>query len=271
MMNLKLFLSFLPAVITAIMCNCSPVPMLQSPRVKSNFSIGTNLIFDQYYVNWFVNAPISRNYGNHSSADTINRCWDYNVKEPHINPYWVKFGIHKRVEIGGMVLPYLWYGYIINGNLKVFLFEHGSPSYFRNVSYALFGGGNATRGEWDKETAAYIGAIFGTRHSGKHQEIEFILQPSYYQQKLHSYPDDGAQEIGNIDGLQLNFGTIFTPYKTDNSDMEIVIGGVYRYVKKNDWKMVYDNKVISNVKDVRLYTRWVAQVGVTINFKRNTD
>ena len=205
MAGFNIFFSVLLPAVTLLINSCAPTPMLQSPRVTSSCSIGPT-----WSAEWI---------GTDSGGIRI---------EPEFVPLNFSWGIAKRVEITALALPYLLYGYIINGQVKCFVNEYGRPSFFRNVSYAAVAGGHAIQGEWERDFAAYIGGIFATRHTGAHQELELIVLPSYYQaHRLTRYDGQPRRHFIN-DGIQCNFGTIFAPYHSGWFRVEFITGGVYR-------------------------------------------
>ena len=267
MTRLKTVVTFLSVICMAIIYGCSPAPLLQSPRVKSNAAIGSNFIFDGHYEKLYLNAPVQSIYG---GEDTIRRQWDYDEKYLHLNPYWLQFGIFNRVGIGGMLFPNL-KGYYVSGSVKVFLFDYGNPLYFRNVSCALFGGGYSEEYDRDREYSYHAGVIIGTRHTINHQEFEIILQPSFYKQKVDEYSYDDVTIEGDIDGIHVNFGTILTPWYNSRWGVDILIGGVYRWVRKNSWEFSYGKQTLLENAQVREYHSWVAQFGVSFNFNWGRD
>lgn len=149
----KYLTSFIIIVIITILCQCSPAPMLQSPRVKSNISFGISGIWDKY------------NGTNEENA--------YEIK-----PLNLKFGFFDRVDISGMYIPFN--HPVKYGNIKIFINEHGRPVLFKNISYALFSGIKVYGSDLYSEKNAYIGTILATRHRFDHQEFELIIQPSYF-------------------------------------------------------------------------------------------
>lgn len=234
----KYFKTLIVIPIVAAFYQCSPAPMLQSPRVKSNISKGISATWDKHN--------------------------DGTMGAYEIDPFNLKIGFFDRVQIGGIFFP-LNHNHII-GNIKIFVNEHGKLTLFKNVSYALFGGIKEYGSDLWGERNVYAGAILATRHRFKKHEIELILQPSYFRMDFES---DGAckgiQPCSNADGLQINFGTIYTLYNTTKMNMELTMGTMYRYFNNNEYKM--NNNCSPKGKDLSLYNKFVIQGGIIFNFK----
>ncbi len=237
----KYLTSFIVIVVITILCHCSPAPMLQSPRVKSNISFGVSGMWDK-----------------HNGTDGEN------IYEIH--PLNLKFGFFNRVSISGIYIPYSLF--IRGGDIKIFINEHGKPSLFKNVSYALFSGIKVYGSDLYSERNAYIGTIFATRHRFNQQEIELILQPSYFNMKYERTLENiEKRHQSKADGMQINFGTIYTPFNSSRLNLEITMGAMYRYINNNKFEIYYDESQKPKAKDLSLYSRWVIQTGVILNIK----
>lgn len=237
-MKAKKYLKSLIVVpIIAALYQCSPAPMLQSPRVKSNISRGISATWDKH---------------NDGTMGTYE-----------IDPFNLKIGFFDRVEIGGIFIP-LNHNHII-GNIKIFVNEHGKLTLFKNVSYALFGGIKEYGSDLWGERNVYAGTILATRHRFKKQEIELILQPSYFRMDFESGSFSEGRPYSKADGLQINFGTIYTLYNTKKMNMEFALGTMYRYINNNEYKM--NSNYSPEGKDLSLYNKFVIQGGISFNFK----
>lgn len=237
----KILISLIVTVIITTLCGCSPAPMLQSPRVKTNISCGISGMWDKH------------------NGDGES-CYD-------IRPLSLKFGFFDRVDVSGTYKPFN--HYFKAGNIKIFIGEHGKPSLFKNVSYALFGGIKAFGSSFYDERNVYAGAIFATRQAFRKSEIELILQPSYFNMAYEWIGErpEGRQPKSKADGMQINFGTIYTPYNSQRINLELTLGAMYRYTKNNEFKMYYNESQILVGKDLSLYNKWVIQGGAIINLK----
>ena len=230
--NLLLFV-----VIISIQIGCSPVPMIQSPRVKSAVSLGMNSIADKKI-----------------DAD--------------INPYYLKLGILNRIEISGFVMPFITSS-AVTGNIKVFLFEYGKPTLFKNVSTAIFTGKKIVLGEWDKSNTVYAGPIFATRQTFDNSEIELIFQPAYYRNDINSSWDDGSGKYELISGLHLNGGFINTLNSNPDNrfSFDLLFGAGYKYTISNYTKNLHHDTVTVVNTSNRSYNNWVWQFGLAFNWK----
>lgn len=229
---------FFIIVFIVILYNCSPAPMLQSPRVKSNVAFGVSGMRDKY------------------NGNKEEKIWE-------IHPLNLKLGFFDRVDVSGVFIPY---SHNVKGaNIKIFIKEHGHPTLFKNLSYALISGLKSYGTDLKSEGTSYIGTIFATRHIVNQQEFELILQPSYYkiQYEWNGALTGGGQPNSKADGFQINFGTIYSPYNSPKMNLELIMGGMYRYIKNSNSNYSY----LPEGKDLSLYNKWVIQAGIIFNFK----
>lgn len=82
---------------------------------------------------------------------------------------------------------------------------------------------------------------------------------------------EGRKPYSKADGMQINFGTIYTPYNFQKINIELTMGGMYRYIKSNKFTVYNDYSQKPVGKDLSLYNRWVIQASVILNFKLKAD
>jgi hypothetical protein len=185
------------------------VPMIQSPRVISKFSITSAGIYSPTKI--LVNT-----------TDTSYHCTPFTFRpyDSRVYPQILSsipelhFGIAHRVEIAGYVLPPLG-EFLINASLsmKIALFDVGSYRLFNNCSVALFGGGKAMFGEWDRIQFANGGFIAGTRMPVAKGELELIWMESGFYNRLHSSsPGCGPGITLKEKGLDNSIGIVYWPF-----------------------------------------------------------
>lgn len=96
---------------------------------------------------------------------------------------YLRFGIRNRTQINTTILPYLYPPFILlSSNIKVSLFDIGSDPLFRNISLALYAGGDIMPFEWDRYNNLWGGLIIGTHCPVCNNDLEFVfmLSGSYF-------------------------------------------------------------------------------------------
>jgi hypothetical protein len=241
--------------------------MLQSARVKSGFSIGANGTFNSLKSDLVLDTIIQKPYRDETNPyDTIRKTPGSAESTVFINPLYLRFGIADRVEISGSLLPYFFYGYL-TGNLKIFIQEHGTPQLFHNVSYAVFGGGNAGTFERDEFLSAWAGVILSTRQIIKNSELELIFQPSYFWQRVENELLPGYEKA-TIQGLQVNAGAIYTLFSNNRVNLGITAGGALRRDLSNVSRIYYSDQYISEQNNAKTFSWWTVQWGLFAHFNK---
>jgi hypothetical protein len=238
-------------IIIAVIAGCSPAPMIQSPRVTSAFSVGVAAVMEE-------RTTIDRNH----LEETQNRIKEY---LPWFEPYVVRFGIARRVELSGYLLPYLWHGLIGNINVKAHLLEHGSSGLFRNGAYALFGGASGYNGEWEDNSCYWVGCIAGTSTPLGKGELELVVQPSVHFWNHRSWNDNGVTYTGQIKGAQVAAGVLLSPFS--RKILELNCGASWRYIHDNDWKRTADSVTVKSIDEITP-GEWIVQGALIFHIVR---
>jgi hypothetical protein len=165
----------------AIMCliisliSCSPVPLIQSPRIKPGLSVSASI----------------KESGPEKAPYIDERTKQKRYFATHeLLPVSFAIGIARRLELSGMAFPYPYPmafqfpppNWLWSGNVKLNLFDVGKGN-FRNCAAAVFGGTNGYYGEHEDVFNYYAGASCGTMANFANTDIEFVLQSSYSVEK----------------------------------------------------------------------------------------
>lgn len=193
---------------TLIFFNCMSVPMIQSPRVISKFSVTSSAVFSPTELRVESTDSIFRN------RPHTYRPYDMREFPQNFNALpECHFGIARRVEISGYLTPPIG-EYILNASLstKIALFDIGSYQLFKNCAVAFFGGGKAMSGEWEGVEFVNGGFIAGTRTPVGRGELELIWMESGYYNRLSSSGGDGPGVILKEKGLDNSLGVAYWPF-----------------------------------------------------------
>jgi hypothetical protein len=162
----------------AVMCliisltACSPIPLIQSPRIKPGLSVSASI----------------KESGVIKAAYTDERTKQKRYFATHeLLPASFAIGIARRLELSGMAFPYPYPmsfhfpppNWLWSGNAKLNLFDIGKG----NFATAVFGGTNGYYGEHEDVFNYYAGASCGTMANVANTDIEFVLQSSYSVEK----------------------------------------------------------------------------------------
>ncbi|HEX2955314.1 MAG TPA: hypothetical protein VHO70_00700 [Chitinispirillaceae bacterium] len=195
-------------IFSLLFFNCMSVPMIQSPRVISKFSITSSGIYSPTEFQVKTNDSLYR-----------DRQFTFNPYDMREFPQGFNampechFGIARRVEISGYLTPPIG-EYVINASLsaKVALFDIGSYRLFKNCAVAIFGGGKMMNGEWDGIEFINGGFIAGTRTSVGRGELELIWMESGYYNRLSSSPGEAPGVRLKEKGLDNSIGVAYWPF-----------------------------------------------------------
>lgn len=167
-----------------VICGCTPLGYLQSPRVTSGFSVseiaGVTIPLQETAIvaHGFMDSTLNRDSVYHGEVSNFG----LRIAATHF-----QWGIADRVRLsanlGGFPLVFLHAG----GECMIHLFSTGEPALFRNISVGVVG--SAGRGVWGTGDFNYTvwerelgGVLLGTYHafadSNKQcqpNELEFVL------------------------------------------------------------------------------------------------
>jgi hypothetical protein len=189
----KCFFLNLGAFTILLLTACSPLPTIQSPHIHSQFAIGSSI-------------KTSGNFDGNIADEAVKSQKKFVVDETV--PFFLSLGFANRVEISGMGFPYLVYGMMWQGNVKVALFDIGEGN-FQNLAAAIFIGSSGYNGEHDKILNYYGGISASTTARLGVHEFEFIAQSSLAKEKYTWF--DGQNDQHTIYWLQPALGIIYTP------------------------------------------------------------
>jgi hypothetical protein len=174
---------------------CSPIPLIQSPRIDSKFAINASI----------KNSGVS----GINSAEPDIRSKQRFVADERI-PVFISIGIRDRVELSGVVFPYWLYGLMWQGNVKVALFDLNREKRFGNLAAALFSGSTGYGGEHENKTNVYGGLSAGSQVPAGPGSLELVLQTSVsYEHEVEFENTDWF----TIYWLQPAFGIVYRPVK----------------------------------------------------------
>jgi hypothetical protein len=199
-------------VICLFIVGCSPVPLIQSPRITPGFSIGASMKYS---------GPHSDN-----SAEEMIRTKKTFIADERI-PAVISIGIKDRIEISGMAAPYLWYGYLWTGNLKLKCIETGNGN-FKNIASAIFVGSTGYYGEHEEMSNYYGGISASTMLHYLKSDIELVIQTSYAKEWKQAFE---LRDNYWIHWLQPAAGIIINPF--ENNWAYLSFGLNYSYPLKS--------------------------------------
>lgn len=205
---------FLSSIPVLILLKCSPIPLIQSPRITSRFAVSTSI-------------KTSGELNTNRAEPEIRSKKRFVVDEK--NPFFITLGFHNRLELSGVVLPYIRYGVIWQGNIKLALFTLGEEQRFRNMAAALFAGTAGYKGEHEDKSNYYAGLSIGSVTRCGPGEVELVVQSSASYEEEIGFEDNGRYTIY---WLQPAFGIIYRPEKL--RIIELNFGINYSHPIKSD-------------------------------------
>jgi hypothetical protein len=192
------------AVVSVFYFLCAPAAPIQSPRIVSTISVSSSAIYSPTKYTLYENGKKTFAYRPYDSRGMV--ILGNILPVPHL-------GIAKRIELSGYMLPVLG-EYITNYGIgtKVFLFDAGQYTLFRNVAVAVCGNLNKLDGEWDEMEFHQAGLIFGTRIPYEKGELEFVFIPSYFYHSTETHPGEATGIYLHEKGIDNSIGAIYWPF-----------------------------------------------------------
>lgn len=208
--NLLLFI-----LISIFGISCSPLPMIQSARVTGKAGLGVSYAGQSHCI------EVMQKDTSVISDSIYTRINDRSIV---IEPRgFFRLGINDRVEVTACILPNIMPpSLIVNGNVKVMLFEIGSDRLFNNIALALFVGGDVIPSEWDTQTNTWGGLIVGTHCPIYNSDLELVCMMSGSYLSLLTTSDGNGEEDISFATANFSLGSIFRP--TKHNFLEINIG-----------------------------------------------
>ena len=201
----------IPAISAAVflIAGCAPIPAIQSARVKHGYGYTFDLISKSEELE--ILYKDSSNYpGSHV------RTYHGKPAIPISKRSYLRLALKNRVEINLSLLPG-------GGLLKIALFDAGSDLLFRNISSALFAGGDYYF--VDQTSSLFGGIITGTHCKIVNCDFELVLM-TYGTRFFMEYSDDQIPDYNlYYKAANASLGFIFTPSRRGNFALSAGVTG----------------------------------------------
>lgn len=221
------------AIYLILICTVSLASsILQSPKVygkfglKGDFKTGTHKIYSS-------DIDTSYYFGNHLSSYSSNQFFHG----------YFKVGIENRVELLFVIIPILMPTF--NGNIKVNIIDKGEYLFFRNISMAVFFGGDINSSEWSSKGSGWAGLSLGTSHYFNKHELELFMMLSGSFTSISIEPDHYVDKDITYTSIQLGLGLTYRPVNVNFMELNIGFLGQIETSKSYDATIV-NTDVISS-------------------------